>query len=196
ALSGLTSQPNMGSIVEALRFGPRDPGIDPNHIRMLSAYWEQVRKLYAAFESDIRAGASEVYVHGMPGGQYTNLREQARALGIEDARWPEVAQAYVTVNEMFGDIIKVTPTSKTVGDLALLMITSGLTREQVLDPHTQIAFPESVVQLFHGDMGQPLNGFPVPLQRKILKGAEPLSERPGASLAPVDLEAERAQISL
>src|SRR6202043_3285855 len=194
ALRGLTSQPNMGSIVEALRFGPRGPGIDPNHIRMLSAYWEQVRKLYAAFESDIRAGASEVYVHGMPGGQYTNLREQARALGIEDARWPEVAHAYVTVNEMFGDIIKVTPTSKTVGDLALLMITSGLTREQVLDPHTQIAFPESVVQLFHGDMGQPLNGFPEPLQRKILKGGQPLRERPGASLPSVDLEAERAKI--
>jgi pyruvate carboxylase len=153
-----------------------------------------VRKLYAAFESDIRAGASEVYVHGMPGGQYTNLREQARALGIEEARWPEVAQAYVTVNEMFGDIIKVTPTSKTVGDLALLMITSALTREEVLDPHTQIAFPESVVQLFHGDMGQPLGGFPQALQRKILKGVRPLTERPGATWPAVDLEGERAKI--
>ena len=98
AMSGLTSQPNMGSIVEELRFGERDPGIDPNNIRLLSAYWEQVRKLYAAFESDIRAGASEVYVHGMPGGQYTNLREQARSLGIDAPRWPEVAQAYADVN--------------------------------------------------------------------------------------------------
>jgi pyruvate carboxylase len=194
AMSGLTSQPNLGSIIEALRHGPRASGINPAKLRMISTYWEQVRKLYAAFESDIRAGASEVYVHGMPGGQYTNLREQARALGIEDARWPEVAQAYVTVNEMFGDIIKVTPTSKTVGDLALLMITSGLTAEQVLDPQTQIGFPESVVQLFHGDIGQPLGGFPAQLQRKILKGAAPLVERPGASLPAVDLEAERAKI--
>jgi len=195
AMSGLTSQPNLGSIIEALRHGPRASGIDPAKLRMISVYWEQVRKLYAAFESDIRAGTSEVYVHGMPGGQYTNLREQARALGIEDARWPEVAQAYVSVNEMFGDIIKVTPTSKTVGDLALLMITSGLTAEQVLDPQTQIGFPESVVQFFHGDIGQPLGGFPAQLQRKILKGATPLVERPGASLPEVDLEAERAKIS-
>jgi len=194
AMSGLTSQPNLGSIIEALRHGPRATGIDPAKLRMISTYWEQVRKLYGAFESDIRAGASEVYVHGMPGGQYTNLREQARTLGIEEARWPEVAQAYVTVNEMFGDIIKVTPTSKTVGDLALLMITSALTRAQVLDPESQVAFPESVVQLFHGDMGQPLGGFPAALQRKILKGVPPLTERPGATLPPVDLEGERAKI--
>jgi pyruvate carboxylase len=195
SLSGLTSQPNLGSIVEALRHGPRDTGIDPNNLRVLSAYWEQVRRLYAAFESDIRSGASEVYVHGMPGGQYTNLREQARALGIEDARWPEVAQAYADVNEMFGDIVKVTPTSKVVGDMALLMVTSGLTREQVLDPDTPIAFPESVVQLFRGDLGQPYGGFPPDLQRKVLKGAKPLTERPGATLPSVDLEAERKKIS-
>jgi pyruvate carboxylase len=194
AMSGLTSQPNLGSLIEALRHGPRATGIDATKLRMISTYWEQVRKLYAAFESDIRAGASEVYVHGMPGGQYTNLREQARALGIEEARWPEVAQAYVSVNEMFGDIIKVTPTSKTVGDLALLMITSGLTREEVLDPQRQIAFPESVVQLFHGDMGQPLGGFPAALQRKILKGVPPLTERPGATLPAVNLDSERAKI--
>jgi len=194
AMSGLTSQPNLGSIIEALRHGARATGIDPAKLRMISSYWEQVRKLYGAFESDIRAGASEVYVHGMPGGQYTNLREQARALGIEEARWPEVAQAYVSVNEMFGDIIKVTPTSKTVGDLALHMITSALSREEVLDPERQIAFPESVVQLFHGDMGQPLGGFPQALQRKILKGVRPLTERPGATLPAVDLEGERAKI--
>jgi pyruvate carboxylase len=194
ALSGLTSQPNLGSIVEALRFGPRDPGIDPAKLRMLSAYWEQTRGLYAAFESDMRAGASEVYVHGMPGGQYTNLREQARSLGIGDARWPEVAQAYADVNLMFGDIVKVTPTSKVVGDLALLMVTSGLTREQVLDPDTDVAFPESVVQFFRGDLGQPQGGFPTKLQSKVLKGQRPLSERPGARLPPADLEAARAHM--
>ncbi len=194
AMSGLTSQPNLGSIVEALRHGPRDPGVDPAKLRMLSTYWEQVRRLYAAFESDIRSGASEVYVHGMPGGQYTNLREQARSLGIDNAHWPQVAQAYADVNSMFGDIVKVTPTSKVVGDMALLMVTSGLTPQQVLDPEVDVPFPESVVQLFHGDLGRPEGGFPPALQRKVLKGVEPLAARPGALLAPVDLEAERTRI--
>ena len=142
----------------------------------------------------MRAGASEVYVHGMPGGQYTNLREQARALGIADARWPEVAHTYADVNAMFGDIVKVTPTSKVVGDLALLMVSSGISREQVLDPDTEVAFPESVVQLFRGDLGQSYGGFPAALQRKVLKGAAARSGRPGATLPPVDLAAERARI--
>jgi len=194
AMSGLTSQPNLGSLVEALRHGPRDSGLDPDRVRQISAYWEQVRRQYVAFESDIRAGASEVYVHGMPGGQYTNLREQARALGIDEARWPEVARAYAEVNELFGDIIKVTPTSKVVGDLALLMASAGISREQVLDPDTEVAFPESVVQLFRGELGQPYGGFPAALQRKVLKGAAPLATRAGAALAPVDLEAERARL--
>jgi pyruvate carboxylase len=194
SMSGLTSQPNLGSIVEALAYGPRDTGIDPAKLRIISSYWEQVRRQYAAFESDIRSGTSDVYVHGMPGGQYTNLREQARSLGIDDARWPEVAQAYAEVNDMFGDIVKVTPTSKVVGDMALLMVTSGLTREKVLDPDTEIAFPESVVQLFRGDLGQPCGGFPEALQRKVLKGAKPLTERPGAGLPPADLAAERHRI--
>ncbi|HEV3182667.1 MAG TPA: pyruvate carboxylase [Steroidobacteraceae bacterium] len=194
AMSGLTSQPNLGSLVEALRHGPRDSGLDPDKVRQISAYWEQVRRQYVAFESDIRAGASEVYVHGMPGGQYTNLREQARGLGIDQARWPEVARAYAEVNELFGDIIKVTPTSKVVGDLALLMASAGITREQVLDPDTAVAFPESVVQLFRGELGQPYGGFPEALQRKVLQGAAPLATRAGAALAPVDLEAERARL--
>jgi pyruvate carboxylase len=194
SMSGLTSQPNLGSLVEALAYGPRDTGIDPAKLRIISSYWEQVRRQYAAFESDIRSGTSDVYVHGMPGGQYTNLREQARSLGIDDARWPEVAQAYAEVNDMFGDIVKVTPTSKVVGDMALLMVTSGLTREKVLDPDTEIAFPESVVQLFRGDLGQPCGGFPEALQRKVLKGAKPLTERPGAGLPPADLAAERHRI--
>ena len=195
ALSGLTSQPNHGSIVEALRHGPRDAGLDPGQLRVISSYWEQVRRLYVAFESDVRAGASEVYVHGMPGGQYTNLREQARALGVSEARWPEVARAYAEVNDAFGDIIKVTPTSKAVGDLALVMVTTGLTREQLLDPGTEVAFPESVVQFFRGELGQPYGGFPLALQRKVLKGAAPLSARPGARLPAVDLEAERARLA-
>jgi pyruvate carboxylase len=194
AMSGHTSQPNLGSIVEALRYGPRDAGIDPASLRTISAYWEQVRRHYGAFESDMRAGASEVYVHGMPGGQYTNLREQARALGIAEARWPEVAATYADVNALFGDIVKVTPTSKVVGDLALLMVSSGLSREQVLDPGTEVAFPESVVQLFRGELGQPHGGFPAALQKKVLKGAAPLTGRPGATLPAVDLEAARARV--
>jgi pyruvate carboxylase len=192
ALSGLTSQPNLGSLVEALRFGPRDPRVDPERLRTISSYWEQVRRGYVAFESDIRAGASEVYVHGMPGGQYTNLREQARSLGIDEHRWSEVANAYAQVNAMFGDIIKVTPTSKVVGDMALMMVTSALTPEAVLDPAVEIAFPESVVQLFRGDLGQPLGGFPPALQKKILGGQRPITVRPGDLLAPADLAAERA----
>jgi pyruvate carboxylase len=191
ALSGLTSQPNLGSIVEALRFGPRETGLDADNMRTISVYWEQVRRGYIAFESDIRAGASEVYVHGMPGGQYTNLREQARTLGLDDYRWPEVARAYTQVNEMFGDIIKVTPTSKVVGDMAITMVTSGLTREAVLDPAVEIAFPDSVVHLFRGDLGQPVGGFPPALQKKILGGQTPLTVRPGELLPPADLEAER-----
>ena len=194
AMSGLTSQPNLGSIVEALRHGPRDSGIDPDKLRLLSGYWEQVRRLYTAFESDIRSGASEVYVHGMPGGQYTNLREQARALGIDSAHWPRVARAYAEVNQLFGDIVKVTPSSKVVGDMALLMVTSGLTAEQVLDPQVDVPFPDSVVKFFHGELGQPYGGFPPALQRKVLKGAAPLTGRPGASMQPVDLQAERTRI--
>ena len=196
SLSGLTSQPNLGSIVEALRHGPRDTGVAPGDLRAISGYWEQVRRGYVAFESDIRAGASEVYVHGMPGGQYTNLREQARSLGIEDHRWHEVAAAYADVNDLFGDIVKVTPTSKVVGDMAIMMVTSGIDRAAVLDPQIEIAFPESVVQLFRGDLGQPLGGFPRDLQRKVLKGVEPLRDRPGASLRPADLEAERTAVQL
>ncbi len=195
SMSGLTSQPNLGSIVEALRHDPRATGLDPEHIRVISRYFEPVRGCYAAFESDIRSGASEVYVHGMPGGQYTNLREQARGLGLGD-RWNEVAQTYALVNEMFGDIVKVTPTSKVVGDMALMMVTSGLDRAAVLDPTREIAFPESVVSMFRGDLGQPDGGFPTALQKKILNGAAPLSGRPGALLQPVDLAAVRVEAEL
>jgi len=194
AWSGLTSQPNLGSLVEALRFGPRDAQLDPAALRAISAYWEQVRRGYGAFESDMRAGASEVYVHGMPGGQYTNLREQARGLGIDDSRWGEVAAAYAEVNALLGDIVKVTPTSKAVGDLALLMVSAGLTRAQLEDPACEVAFPESLVQLLRGDLGQAHGGFPPALQRKVLKGAAPRTARPGATLPPVDLEATRAQL--
>jgi pyruvate carboxylase len=193
SMSGLTSQPNLGSMASALRFGERDPGLDPESMRFISHYWEQVRAYYAAFESDIRSGTSDVYVHGMPGGQYTNLREQARSLGIDDTRWPEVAAAYADVNDMFGDIVKVTPSSKVVGDMAILMVTSGLGRAAVLDPEVPVTFPASVEQFFHGELGQPYGGFPKALQAKVLKGKVPLTKRPGEALAPADLDALRAE---
>ena len=190
SMSGLTSQPNLGAIVAALAHTDRSTHLDTAAIQVISRYWEEVREQYRAFEPEIRSGASEVYVHEMPGGQYTNLREQARALGI-DRRWPEIARAYADVNELFGDIIKVTPTSKVVGDMALAMVTAGLTKQDILDPDQEIAFPESVIQLFYGEMGQPVGGFPPALQAKVLNGKAPLTDRPGASLAPVDLEQAR-----
>ena len=192
AWSGLTSQPNLGSIVEALRGTPMDPALDRDAMRRLSAYWESVRFAYGAFESDMRAGSASVFEHGMPGGQYTNLREQARALGL-DRHWPEVERTYAEVNELFGDIIKVTPTSKVVGDMALTMVSGGISAEEVADPERELNFPASVVQLFKGELGQPIDGFPPELQRKVLKGEPPLTERPGAVLPPADLAAERCE---
>ena len=192
SVSGFTSQPCLGSVVEALRGAPRDTGLDPQRIREISDYWEVVRAEYAAFETDMRAPASEVYLHEMPGGQFTNLREQARALGLAE-RWHEVAHAYADVNRMFGDIVKVTPTSKVVGDMALVMVSGGLSRADVEDPEREIAFPDSVVGLFRGELGCMPGGFPEALSRKILKGEKPIEGRPGAVLPPADLEAERTR---
>jgi pyruvate carboxylase len=191
SFSGLTSQPNLGSLVAALKGSDRDPGIDPATIRRFSDYWELVRKQYAAFESDLRFGASEVYLHEMPGGQFTNLREQARSLGLEE-RWHEVARAYAEVNRMFGDIVKVTPSSKVVGDMALAMVSANLTPADVEDPDKDVSFPESVIAFFRGELGQPPGGFPEALQKKVLKGQAPIQGRPGANLPAADLAAERA----
>ncbi|MTI43474.1 pyruvate carboxylase [Roseibium hamelinense] len=192
ALSGLTSQPCLGSIVEALRGSDRDTGLDAKKIREISFYWEAVRTQYRAFESDFRSGASEVYLHEMPGGQFTNLKEQARSLGLE-SRWHEVAQAYADVNMMFGDIVKVTPSSKVVGDMALMMVSQGLTVEAVQDPHKDVAFPDSVVNMLHGDLGQSPGGWPEKIQKKVLKDVVPITVRPGSMLEAADLEAERAK---
>ncbi|MFM8557795.1 MAG: pyruvate carboxylase, partial [Betaproteobacteria bacterium] len=195
AMSGLTSQPNLGAIVAALEGGDRDTGLDRESLQMISHYWEGVRTIYAPFESDIRSGTSDVYRHEMPGGQYTNLREQARALGLEH-RWPEVAERYAEVNRLFGDIVKVTPTSKVVGDMALFMAVNDLSVADVLDPERDIAFPESVVSLFRGELGFPPDGFPREISRRVLKCdtatpiliEPPQPFRPGERIAPVDLE--------
>ncbi|WP_019172377.1 pyruvate carboxylase [Pseudaminobacter salicylatoxidans] len=190
AFSGNTSQPCLGSIVQALRGDPRDPGLDPEWIRRISFYWEAVRNQYAAFESDLKGPASEVYLHEMPGGQFTNLKEQARSLGLE-TRWHEVAQAYHDVNLMFGDIVKVTPSSKVVGDMALMMVSQDLTVADVENPDKDIAFPESVVAMLRGDLGQAPGGWPAALQKKALKGEKPITVRPGSLLEPADLAASR-----
>jgi pyruvate carboxylase len=194
ALSGNTSQATLGSVVEVLAHTERDTGLDIKTVRQISDYWEAVRGQYAAFESGMQAPASEVYLHEMPGGQFTNLKAQARSVGLED-RWHEVAQTYADVNQMFGDIVKVTPSSKVVGDMALMMVSQGLTRAQVEDPKTDVAFPESVVDMMKGSLGQPPGGWPKGIQKKILKGEKPSTTRPGEDLKPVDLEAVRADVS-
>ncbi|MBV0891102.1 pyruvate carboxylase [Paracoccus sp. Z118] len=194
ALSGNTSQPTLGSVVEALARSERDTGLAIAAIREISNYWERVRENYAAFESGMQAPASEVYLHEMPGGQFTNLKSQARSMGLED-RWHEVAQAYADVNRMFGDIVKVTPSSKVVGDMALMMVAQGLTPAQVTDPAVEVSFPDSVLDMMRGNLGQPPGGWPEALQRKVLKGEPPITDRPGAHLEPVDIEAARAKLS-
>ena len=192
SMSGLTSQPNLGSIAAALAGSERDPLVDLSALRQLSDYWEGVRRYYAPFEADIRSGTGDVYNHEMPGGQYTNLREQARSLGLE-SRWAEVSKAYADVNRLFGDIVKVTPSSKVVGDMALFMVSQGLTPAEVADPDKAIDFPESVVQLFRGELGYPADGWPSALQAKVLKGKTPVVGRIGDHLPAVDLEAARTE---
>ncbi|HZH05504.1 MAG TPA: pyruvate carboxylase subunit B, partial [Lautropia sp.] len=186
SMSGLTSQPNLNSIVAMLQGDERDPGLSHQALREISDYFEGVRRYYAPFESDIRAGTADVYRHEMPGGQYTNLREQARATGLQH-RWPEVSRAYAEVNRLFGDIVKVTPTSKVVGDMAIMMVANDLAASDVSDPQREIAFPESVVSLFRGELGFPPDGFPPELSRKVLKEEPPAPYRPGDRLPPVDL---------
>lgn len=193
AFSGNTSQPCLGSIVEALRGSDRDPGLAPEWIRRISFYWEAVRNQYAAFESDLKGPASEVYLHEMPGGQFTNLKEQARSLGLE-TRWHEVAQAYHDVNLMFGDIVKVTPSSKVAGDMALMMVSQELTVADVENPAKDIAFPDSVVSMLRGDLGQSPGGWPAALQKKVLKGEKPITARPGSLLKAADLTANRKEV--
>ncbi len=194
SFSGNTSQATLGTIVEALRHTDRDTGLDIKAVREISDYFEAVRGQYAAFESGLQAPASEVYLHEMPGGQFTNLKAQARSMGLEE-RWHEVAQTYADVNQMFGDIVKVTPSSKVVGDMALMMVSQGLSRADVENPDKDVAFPDSVVDMMRGNLGQPPGGFPPGLIAKVLKGETPNTERPGKHLEPVDMEATRADLS-
>jgi pyruvate carboxylase len=191
--SGTTSQPNLNSLVEALRFTPRDTGLSFDALQATADYWEAVRHYYAPFESGQASSSANVYRYEMPGGQYSNLHQQAQAVGLEP-RWPEVCRMYAEVNWMFGDIIKVTPTSKVVGDMALFMVANNLSAEEVLNGERELAFPESVVELFEGRLGQPPGGFPKELQKRVLRGRKPSRSRPGASLPPADFDVARTQI--
>ena len=190
SMSGLTSQPSLNALVESLRFTPRDTGLDPAALIEMSRYWSAVRELYAPFESGPRSPSADLYELEMPGGQYSNLFQQAKALGLAP-RWQEVCSAYSQVNMLFGDIIKVTPSSKVVGDMALFVVANNLTSEDMLDPARELAFPESVVEFFEGRLGQPPGGFPPALQSRVLKGRPALTQRPGANLAPADIDSAR-----
>jgi pyruvate carboxylase len=193
-LSGMTSQPSLNALVEAMRFTPRDTGLDFDALQEAADYWEEVRHYYAPFESGLLAASAEVYRHEMPGGQYTNLFQQAQGLGVAD-QWPAVRRTYSEVNRMFGDIVKVTPTSKVVGDMALFMVASNLTPADILQGTRELAFPESVVEFFEGRLGQPVGGFPKELQKRVLRGRKPIRGRPGASLPPADFAATGEQLA-
>ncbi len=193
SLSGMTSQVNLNSLVEAMRHTPRDTGFDYDTLEATAEYWEGVRDFYKPFESGQRASSAEVYLHEMPGGQSTNLQEQARALGLA-GRWHEITRAYAEVNRLFGDIIKVTPTSKVVGDMALFMVANNLAPDDVLHGSRELAFPESVVELFEGRLGQPPGGFPPELQKRVLRGRKPLTGRPGAALPRADFGRTREEL--
>ncbi|HEX7449281.1 MAG TPA: pyruvate carboxylase [Pirellulales bacterium] len=192
-LSGLTSQPNLNSVVEALRFTPRETKLDPEHLQQTANYWEAVREFYVPFETGMMASTAEVYHNEMPGGQYTNLFQQARAIGL-GPRWHDICRMYADVNRLFGDIVKVTPSSKAVGDMALFLIANQLSVDDVLDAGRELSFPESVVDLVSGRMGQPPGGFPLRVQERILRGQKPLKKRPGATLPPADFEATAAEL--
>ena len=180
----------MGSIVHVLQSSDRKTLIDPEAVRVISLVWEGIRADYASFESDMRAPSSEIYGHAMPGGQYTNLREQARSIGL-GGRWKEVAKAYADANLLLGDIVKVTPSSKVVGDLALLMVSQSLDADSIAKGVNDIAYPASLVDMLAGDLGQPPGGWPADLQARVLKTRPAITVRPSSLLPALDLEAQR-----
>jgi pyruvate carboxylase len=193
-LSGLTSQPNLNAVVEAMRFTPRETQIEAENLLPLARYWAAVREFYAPFETGMKASDAELYLHGMPGGQSTNLFQQAQALGL-GTRWSEIVRMYADVNALFGDIVKVTPSSKAVGDMALFLVANNYTTADVLDPNRELAYPESVVDLISGRMGQPPGGFPAKVRQRILRDQKPMRGRPGASLPPADFKAAAEQLA-
>ncbi|WP_213422395.1 pyruvate carboxylase [Bhargavaea massiliensis] len=193
SMAGLTSQPSASSLAYALSGRERNVRADIGSLEELSHYWEDVRKMYGRFESGMKSPHSEIYVHEMPGGQYSNLQQQAKGVGLGE-RWEEVKEMYGRVNMLFGDVVKVTPSSKVVGDMALFMVQNNLDENSVIERGRSIDFPDSVIEFFRGEIGQPYGGFPEELQKVILKGREPLTVRPGELLEPVDFQATRDQL--
>ncbi|MGA0854340.1 MAG: pyruvate carboxylase, partial [Luteolibacter sp.] len=195
SMSGSTSQPNLNSVSSALAKTERDPGLDFDSLNMLSDYWEEVLGFYKPFDSAPRSGTAEVYEHEMPGGQYTNLREQANAMGLGH-RWREIARTYAEVNQLFGDIVKVTPSSKVVGDMCMFLVTRGIKAADVpnLKPGS-IDFPESVIDMLSGGLGQPDGGWPADVQKVVLGNKKATTKRPGELAEAVDLIEARAAIS-
>lgn len=195
SLSGSTSQPNLNSVVAALQHTPRDTRLDLPTLNELSDYWEDVRDFYAPFDTAPVTGSAEVYDHEMPGGQFTNLKEQAASMGLAN-HWPEIARTYAEVNRLFGDIVKVTPSSKVVGDMTMFLVTRGIRPADVLNLEPGATpFPESVVDMLSGGLGIPMGGWPKKLQRVVLGERRPLRGRPGASLKPLDLAKARRELS-
>ncbi|MDH5751191.1 MAG: pyruvate carboxylase [Deltaproteobacteria bacterium] len=193
SMSGLTSQPNMNSLAAAMKGSSRDPELDAGALQELSSYWHVVRSYYFPLESGLNSAAPDVYEHEIPGGQYSNLVQQIQDVGLSH-RWEEVKRTYREVNTAFGNIVKVTPTSKAVGDMALALVSGNMTAADLDDESKDITFPDSVVKLFSGHMGQPMGGFPEKLQKRILKGNAPLKGRPGEQLLPADMEGAREKI--
>jgi pyruvate carboxylase len=193
SMSGGTSQPNLNAIVEGLRFTKRETGLDAEKLNRISDYWQGVREFYLPFESVMLPATAELYEHEMPGGQYTNLFQQARAVGLAD-RWTEVCKMYAAANQLLGDIVKVTPSSKAVGDLALFLVANDLKPQDIVEGTREFAYPESVIHLLSGLMGQPPGGFPKAVQKRILRDRKPVKGRPGASLPPADIEAATAKV--
>ncbi|HIZ54542.1 MAG TPA: pyruvate carboxylase [Candidatus Enterococcus avicola] len=194
AMSSHTSQPSLSSLYYALVNGKRVPDVEIKKVQKLNHYWEDVRLYYKAFENGLNAPQTEVYLHEMPGGQYSNLQQQAKATGLGD-RWDEITAMYRHVNMMFGDIVKVTPSSKVVGDMALFMVQNNLTEEAIYERGMELSFPESVVSFFRGDLGQPVGGFPKKLQSIILKGKEAYDVRPGSLAAPVNFDEVKSELT-
>jgi pyruvate carboxylase len=195
SMSGTTSQPNLNSIVAALRNTPRDCGVDLDALNQCADYWETVRTYYAPFDTGPKSGTAEVYIHEMPGGQYTNLREQAESMGL-GARWHDIARTYAEANLALGDIVKVTPSSKAVGDLAIFLVNHNMTVQQFerLGPDHNLTLPGSVIEMLSGALGEPEGGWPKRLQKAILKGAKPQRGRPGAHLTPVNFAETAAML--
>ena len=187
SMSGLTSQPALNSVVAALENTSRSTGMELDGLQQISDYWSAVRPAYSQFESGLKSGTTEIYKYEIPGGQYSNLKPQVESFGLGH-RFDEVKEMYKEVNEMFGDIVKVTPSSKTVGDMAIFMVQNDLTAENIYTKGKDMSFPDSVVDYFRGMMGQPIGGFPEKLQKLVLKGEEPITCRPGELLEPEDFD--------